>query len=177
MKNRTLIITAIFSVIVFSASSMFAQQRKPMPVKPMPMDGRDMPMMPKDGHQALMMAFHHNAMAFTRALWEMSSDGSIENVDLARAAFAEIKRSLEKMEEVHQIHKSTMGKMDPAMMEKMKPMMEKMEAEKAALKGHIQALEAAMQSGAPRAQEVEMHTAAILLRLEKMNRPEMKMPM
>lgn len=177
MKNKTLIITALFSVIVFSASSMFAQQRKPMPVKPMPMDGRDMPMMPKDGHQALMMAFHHNAMAFTRALWEMSSDGSIQNVDLARAAFAEIKRSLEKMEEVHQIHKSTMGKMDPAMMEKMRPMMEKMEAEKAALKGHIQALEAAMQGGAPRAQEVEMHTAAILLRLEKMNRPEMKMPM
>lgn len=177
MKNKTLIIAAIFSVIVFSASSMFAQQRKPMPMRPMPMDGRDMPMMPKDGHQALMMAFHHNAMAFTRALWEMSSDGSIQNVDLARAAFAEIKRSLEKMEEVHQVHKSTMGKMDPAMMEKMKPMMEKMEAEKAALKGHIQALEAAMQSAAPRAQEVEMHTAAILLRLEKMNRPEMKMPM
>jgi len=177
MKNTKLIIAAIFAVILFSAGSMFAQPKKPMPMKPMPMEGMDMPMMPKDGHQALMMAFHHNAVAFTRALWEMSSEGSIQNVELARAAFAEVKRSLEKMEEVHQMHKSTMGKMDPAMMEKMKPMMEKMEAEKAALKGHIQALEAVMQGASPRASEIEMHAAAILLRLEKMNRPQMKMPM
>ncbi|MDI1240953.1 MAG: hypothetical protein PSX80_03405 [bacterium] len=177
MKNSKLIIAVIFAVLLFSAGSIFAQPKKPMPMKPMPMQGMDMPMMPKDGHQALMMAFHHNAMAFTRALWEMSSDGSIQNVDLARAAFAEVKRSLEKMEEVHQIHKSTMGKMDPAMMEKVKPMMEKMEAEKALLKGHIQALESVMQSGTPRAHEVEMHAAAMLLRLEKMNKPEMKMPM
>jgi hypothetical protein len=123
------------------------------------------------------MAYHHNALAFTRALWEMTSDGKIENINMTRAAFAEIKRSIEKMDEIHQMHMSTMGKMDAAMMEKMKPMMEKMEAEKAALKGHVQALESALKGNSPSAQDIEMHAAALLLKLEKMGMPKKKMDM
>jgi hypothetical protein len=75
------------------------------------------------------------------------------------------------------MHMSMMPKMDAAMMEKMKPMMEKMEAEKAALKGHVAGLESALQGNSPNVQEIEMHTAAILLRLEKMDMPEKKMDM
>jgi hypothetical protein len=176
MKNVNLLILSIMAVILLSASGVLAQG-KPMDMKPMTKDGMDMMAMQKDGHQALAMAYHHNAAAFTRALWEMSSDGNIEDLDLARAAFAEIKRSIEKIEQVHQMHMSKMGKMDPAMMEKMKPMMDKMDAEKAALKGHIQALETVLQGTAPRAQEVEMHSAALLMRLEKMGMPEKKMAM
>ena len=130
-----------------------------------------------DGHHTLMMAYQANALSFTKALWEMAADGKIENVILARAAVSEIKRSMEKMDEIHKIHMSTMGKMDAAMMEKMKPMMEKMEAEKAALMGHVQSLETLLQSNSPKAQEVEMHAAALLLKLEKMNMPEKKMEM
>ncbi len=96
---------------------------------------------------------------------------------MARAAFAEVKRSLEKMDEIHKMHMSKMGKMDPAMMEKMKPMMEKMESDKAALKGHVQSLESVLQGNSPSAQEIEMHAAALLLRLEKMRMPEKKMDM
>lgn len=64
---------------------------------------------------------------------------------------------------------ATMGKMDTAMAEKMKPMKDKMEAEKAALKGHINSLEKALQANSPNASEVEMHAAVILLRLKKMH--------
>ncbi len=162
--------------MLLSVSLVTAQDKK-MDMKPMPKDGMDMAAMHKDGHPALMMAYHHNATAFTRALWEMAAGGNIEDLNMARAAFAEVKRSLEKMEEIHKMHMSKMGKMDPAMMEKMKPMMEKMESDKAALKGHVQALESVLQGNSPRAQEIEMHAAALLLRLEKRNMPEKKMDM
>ena len=81
------------------------------------------------------------------------------------------------MDEIHQMHMSKMGKMDAAMMEKMKPMMEKMALEKAALKGHVQSLDSALQGNSPNAQEIEMHAAVLLLKLEKMGMPEKKMAM
>jgi hypothetical protein len=176
MKYINLIMRGVLALIVLSAAGAFAQDKK-MGMKPMPKDGMNMAAMHKDGHHALMMGYHHNAVAFTRALWDVSSDGKIENIDIARAAFSEIKRSIEKMDEIHKMHMSTMGKMDAAMMEKMKPMMEKMEAQKAAVKGHLQALESALGGTTPNAQEVEMHAATLLMKLEKMGRPEKKMEM
>lgn len=176
MKYINSILCGIVAIIVLSAGTTFAQEKK-MGVKPVPKGEMDMASMHKDGHHALMMAYHHNAVAFTRALWEISSDGTIENIDIARFAFSEIKRSIEKMDEIHKMHMSTMGKMDAAMMEKMKPMMEKMEAEKAAVKGHLQALESALNGNAPSAQEIEMHAATLIMKLEKMGMPEKKMEM
>jgi heme/copper-type cytochrome/quinol oxidase subunit 2 len=176
MKNTNLIVSTILAVILLSVTSAFTQD-KPMGMKPMPKDGMDMAAMQKDGHHALMMAYHHNAAAFTRALWEMTADGKIEDLNMARVAFAEIKRSIEKMDEIHHMHMSTMGKMDAAMTEKMKPMMEKMESEKASVKVHVQALESSVQGTSPRAQDIEMHAAALLLKLERMKKPEMKMAM
>lgn len=176
MKRTNLMIFAALAVVLLTVSGVFAQDKK-MDMKPMPKDAMDMSKMHADGHHALMMAYHHNAVAFTRALWEIAADGKLENVDIARAAFAEIKRSLEKMDEIHKMHMSKVGKMDAAMMETMKLMMDKMEAEKAALKGHVQALENALQANSPSAEEIEMHTAALLLKLEKMGMAEKKMAM
>ena len=176
MKKQKLFIWSVVMVILLSVSSIFAQGNK-MDMKPMPKDDMKMSDMSKTPHHMLMMAYHHNALAFTRVLLDMTSDGKIENVDLARAAFAEIKRSTEKMEEIQKSHMSSMDKMDAAMTEKMKPMVEKMEAEKAALKVHLLALEKALQANAPNASDVEMHAAVLLLKFEKMNKPEKKMEM
>jgi len=170
MKRMSLIASTALAVMLLAASAVLAQDKKME--MPMPKEGMDMSRMHADGHHTLMMAYQHNALAFTRALWEMTSDGKIEDVGMARAAFAEIKRSMEKAGEIHQMHMSMMPKMDAAMMEKMKPMMDKMESDKAALKGHVQALENAMQAKTPNAKEVEMHAATLLLKLEKMNKPE-----
>jgi len=170
MKRINWMVFTSFAVILLTACAVLAQNKK-MDM-PMPKDGMDMSKMHADGHHTLMMAYQHNALAFTRALWEMASDGKIEDVGMARAAFAEIKRSMEKADEVHQMHMSMMPKMDAAMIEKMKPMMEKMESDKTALKGHVQALENALQAKTPNAREIEMHAAALLLKLEKMDKPE-----
>ncbi len=133
--------------------------------------------MPKDGHQAMMMAYHENAVAFAKIIWALSSDGKIQDVDLARTAFAELKRSVGKMDEVHQIHMTKMGKMSPEMLEKMKPMMEKLNAEKALTMGHIDAIEKALRAAAPNSGDVEMHSAALVMQFEKMKMPSDKMKM
>ena len=102
----------------------------------------------------------------------MSSDGKIENIELARNAFAEVVRSLARVDEIQKMHMASMGKMDAAMMEKMKPMMAKMEAENALVKMHITMLERALNAPTPDANEIAMHTAFLLLKFEKTNMPE-----
>ena len=174
--KRTILITCtVVSAVILSVSTSFAQGDKMDMAAPK--DGMDMSKMHADGHHALMMAYQHNALAFTRALWEMTADGKIADMDVARAAFGEIKRSMERMDEIEKMHGSMMDKMDPAMVERMKPMMEKMQAEKAGLMMHVMALGTALQQANPNASEVEMHAAAILLRLQKMSMPEPKMAM
>ncbi len=174
MKKQNLILSSVLLMIVLSASAVFAQK---MDMKTMPKGEMNMDEMHKDGHHALMMAYHHNAMAFTRVLWDMSADGKIEDIALARSAFAEVKRSMEKADEIHKTHMGGMDKMDAAMMEKMKPMMDKMAAENAVIMMHMSMLDKVLQASSPDAQEVAMHTAFLILKFEKMNMPEMKMEM
>lgn len=55
--------------------------------------------------------------------------------------------------------------------------MEKMQVEQAIIKGHILALEKALQADAPDALEVEKQAAALVLQLEKMDKSDKKMKM
>ncbi len=176
MKKQNLMFAAVMLAVTLSVSAVYAQNPK-MDMSKMPKGEMNMMEMHKDGHNMLMMAHKRSAMAFTRVLWDMSSDGKIENVGTARAAFAEIMHCMEKMEEIHKTHMAGMPKMDAAMTEKMKPMMEKMQGEMAAMKMHMMMLGKAMEASTPDAQEVSMHAAWMLLKLEKMNMPEMKMEM
>ncbi len=143
----------------------------------MPKGEMNMDAMHKDGHNMLMMAHRQNATAFTRVLWKMTSDGKIEDVAMARSAFAEVMHCMDKMDEIHKMHMAGMAKMDAAMTEKMKPMMEKMAAEQTVMKMHMMMLEKALEASTPDAQEVSMHAAWILLKLERMNMHEKKMEM
>ncbi len=168
MKKQNLVMCLV--VIILAVSGIFAQDSK------MDMKMMDMTEMMKSPHKTVMMAYRQNALSFARVLWDLSSDGKIEDVDLARNAFAELKRSMEKMDEIHKSKMIKMDKMSPEMTEKMKPMMEKMNAEKAAVMVHINALEKALQANSPNAQEVEMHSAALVMQFEKMKMPvKMKM--
>ncbi len=167
-----LVISMAIIVVLLSVGSIAAQDNKMMKMGEM-----DMAEMMKNPHHVVMMAYRQNAVTFARVLWDLSSDGKIQDVDLARNAFAELKRSMEKMDEIHKSQMSKMGKMSPEMMEKMKPMMEKMAAEKVAVLVHINALEKALQSNSPNSQEVEMHSAALVMKFEKMKMPGEKMKM
>ena len=162
MKKQNFVMCWV--VIILAVSGIFAQDSK------IDMKMMDMTEMMKSPHQTVMMAYRQNALSFARVLWDLSSDGKIEDVDLARNAFAELKRSMEKMDEIHKSQMSKMGKMSPEMMEKMA-------AEKVAVMVHINALEKALQSNSPNSQEVEMHSAALVMKFEKMKMPGEKMKM
>lgn len=134
----------------------------------------DMTGMQKNPHHGLMMAYRENAYNFAATLRDMAQTGMLTDVEVARSAFAEVKRSVEKMDE---IHKSQMSKMTPEMMQIMKPMMEKMQSEQTAAKQHIAALETAFQAVMPDAKEVETHAAALAAQFGRMAMKDKKMKM
>ncbi|MEP6703764.1 MAG: hypothetical protein ABJB34_03060 [Acidobacteriota bacterium] len=168
MKKQNLVMWTVMLFVLLSAIAVTAQDKK-MDMKPMPAMDMKMDEMHRSPHHKMMMAYHHSAHAFTQALWDMSSNGKIEDIELARNAFGEIKRSLDAMEAIHTTHMAKMGKMDAAMTEKMKPMMEKMEAEGAAMKQHMTMLGTALQANSPDAQDISMHAGWLLLKLGKMD--------
>ena len=170
MKKQSFVIAAAIVAVLLSVGGVFAQGDKTMKKGGMDM----MAEMQKSPHHSMMMAHRQNVLAFAKTLREMAQGGKLEDVELARSAFAEIKRGMEKMEEIHQSHT---GKMNAEMRDKMKPMMENMQAQHTAVREHIIALERALQAGAPAAREVEKHAAALIAQLEKMGMSEKKMEM
>lgn len=172
-KQMLLVIWTAIVVVLISVGSLAAQGNKKMTKEAM-----DMAEMKKSPHHVSMMAYQQNELTFAKALRDMAKVGKLEDVALARNAFAEIKRSMAKMDEIHQTHMATMSaemraKMEPMML-KMKP---KMDAEKAAMKEHIDALEKALQMDMPDARVVGKHASELVLKLEKMSAPDKKMTM
>lgn len=166
MKKQILVIGTAILAVFLCVGGIVAQDAKTTKM--------DMAEMHKSPHHLVMMAYRQNVLSFAGVLRDMTKAGKLEDVELARNAFAEIKHSMEKMDGIHQAH---MSKMSAETSEKMKPMMEKMQADKTAVKEHILALEKALQANAPDALEVQKHAAALVLQLEKMDKSEMKMKM
>lgn len=166
MKKQMLIGSMVVLAVLFSVGGSIAQDDKKMKM--------DMTVMQKSPHHAMMMAHRQNVLTFARALRDMAKDGKFEDVELARGALVEIKRGMEKMDEIQQAH---MGQISVEMREKMKPMMEKMQAEKAATREHVLALEKALVTDSRNPLEVEKHAAALVLQLEKMGMSDKKMAM
>lgn len=175
MKKQMLVILTVLLVVLLGVGVVAAQDAKQMEKDKMKKDMMmDMDAMKSGPHHSVMMAYKQNVLTFAKALRDMSKGGKLADIDLARNAFAEIKQSMEKMEAIHQSH---MSKMSPEMREKMKPMMEKMQTDQAAVKEHILALEKALQADSPDALAVEKHAAALVSQLEKMSMSDKKMEM
>ena len=168
MRRQILLILTLTMAVLFSVGIAAAQDDKMMKKGDMDM----MAQMHKGAHHAVMMAYRQNVLTFAKTLRDMAKGDKLEDAELARGAFAEIKRGMEKMDGIHQAH---LNKMSAEMREKMKPMMEKMQADQALVKEHILALEKALQAGAPDAREVEKHASELVAQLEKMKMPDMKM--
>lgn len=166
MKKQMIVMGMAIAMVLLSIGSIAAQDSKKMKM--------DMMAMMKSPHHTVMMAYRHNVLTFAKSLRDMTAGGKLEDVDLARNAFAEIKHSMEKMDD---IHKTQMGKMSAEKLEMMKPMMEKMKAENDIVKAHCHALEKALQADAPNAMEVNKHAAALVSQLEKMDKSDKKMKM
>ena len=172
MSKHNLIFCAAILLTVASGSVVFAQDKK--------MDGMKSPdktmmaEMMKSPHHQMMTAYRQTVVNFAAALRDMTADAKMFDRDFARTALTEIKRGVEMMDGVHQKHQATMS---TEKRQKMAIMMEKMSKDQMALKEHIAALEALLQSEAPNLKDVEMHAAAIVSQLENMKMPEAKMKM
>ena len=140
-------------------------------------------------HHVLAMAYRDNLVTFARALQGQVTQSKPVNLDLARPAVAEMRRSLDQMQQHHQAQMALMGDqmmggkamsdktmgdktmgdkaMGGMMMgDKTKPSMsstmQDMQSHLAALNEHLSALESVVNAGAPDAKAVSDHLTEIL---------------
>jgi hypothetical protein len=130
-----------------------AKAKKAMP------DAMRMSAMMKGPHQVLAMAHRDNIATFARALRGHLAASTVIDLELARPAVAEMRRSFDQMKAHHQaqmmmVHDSTKAAMPESMRH--------METHLTALGEHLSALESDLSGSTPNQSSVSEHTAAIM---------------
>jgi hypothetical protein len=182
MKTKTYTtILAIIALMLFGAVGVLAQTehqhdaQKPSSStgmqgkKPMQhdMSKMDMSGMMNEPHHALAMAYMQNVGTFTKTLHDQAEDNSPLNAKFARAAVAEIKRSLDQMEEHHGEH---MKMMSEEMRSHMAAMMKDMEMHCSMLKDAVNALEKDVHADQLDAKQITTDSANVLKHLDEMSK-------
>lgn len=160
MKTKV-ISTALLALALcaFNAATITAQGKKGM--------AHDHMMMAHEPHHALAMAYHQNLAAFAKALHDQTAGASSVNVEFARAAVTEMRRSFDQMKEHHQEHMQTMS---AEMHTKMSAMMPQMETHQTELNTQLMALEQEVQAGTPDAKKVATLAASVNAHLDAMSK-------
>ena len=110
-------------------------------------------------HHVLAMAYRDNLATFARALRAQVTQSKTVNLDLARPAVAEMRRSFDQMKQHHQAQMATMGDQPkPAMA----GTMQQMDTRIAALSEHLAALQSEVNAITPDPKKVSEHTTEIL---------------
>jgi hypothetical protein len=109
-------------------------------------------------HHAMAMAYGENLATFARALRDQVAKSKAVDLDLARPAVAEMRRSFESIQQHHQAHMAMMGTADSTMLR----MMHHMDSTMAVVGEHLTALEAEVNGSAPDPGKVTEHVTAIL---------------
>jgi cytochrome c556 len=165
-KHSVALAAAILLAILMSGAmtTAMAQASTPssvkMPQHQEPMKGmQGMSGMMEGPHHVLAMAYRDNLATFARALRAQVTQSKSVNLELARPAVAEMRRSFDQMRQHHQAHMTMMGDQSkPAMAGTMKGM----ETHIAALNEHLTALESEVKANSPDPKKVSEHTTEIL---------------
>jgi hypothetical protein len=139
-----------------STSVMPPQTASVQESKPMAHSHEDRPMMGKEPHHVLAMAYHQNLLVFAKALQDETDRAGYVEVEFARAAEKEMRRSLAEMKLHHQGHVLTMN---GAMQEQMNEMKKKMEKHNTELITMLDALEKEVNMEKPDAKRVSTMAA------------------
>ena len=134
---------------------------KTMPQHPAEM----MPGMMGGPHHVLAMAYRDNLVTFARALQKQVGHANTVNLDLARPAATEMRRSFDQMTQHHQAQMTMMGEHPDSAMAGMK---QHMETHLAAVGEHLTALESELNASVPDPMKVSEHTSGILKQCEGM---------
>lgn len=168
-------ILAVIALMLFPVVGAMAQaEHQQGAQKPMQQDmsKMDMSSMMNEPHHALAMAYMENIGTFAKTLNTQAEGSSPLDAKFARAAVAEIKRSLEQMEEHHGEHMKTMS---AEMRSHMAAMMKDMETHRTMLKDAVSALEKDVQADRPDSKQIAADSDKILKHLDEM--PKMQKDM
>ena len=121
---------------------------------------------PANPHQALAMAYRDNMIAFATLMRTQATEGKSVDVDIARPAMTEMRRSFDKMKEHHEAFALAA---DDATKARMAAMEHPMATHLASLGEHLTALEDVVNSTTPNAAGVIAHSSAILKECEGMS--------
>lgn len=113
-------------------------------------------------HHVLAMAYRDNLATFAKALQGQVAHSKTVDLDLARPAVAEMRRSFDQMQQHHQAQMTQMAMMGDSTKAPMAGAMQHMETHLTALSEHLTALEAEVNAGTPDPKKVSDHTAEIL---------------
>ena len=123
--------------------------------------------MAHEPHHVLAMAYHRNLATFAKALHEQSAGASSVNLEFARAAVAEMRRSFDQMKQHHQ---ACMQAMSAETQAKMNGKMEQMEPHRNQLNDQLTALEQEAQSATPDPKKVATLASDIVTHLDAMSK-------
>lgn len=123
--------------------------------------------MAHEPHHVLAMAYHRNLATFAKALHEQTAGASSVNLEFARAAVAEMRRSFDQMKQHHQ---ACMQAMSAELQAKMQDKMQQMEPQQNQLNDQLTALEQEAQSAAPDPTKVATFASNVLTHLDAMSK-------
>ena len=169
-KQAHTTILAVTTMLLFGAAGALAQaEKKHDAQKPMEhgMSKTDMASMMNQPHAALAMAYGQNIRTFAKSLHKQAEGSSPLDVSFARAAVAEIRRSLDQMDEHHGEHMKTMSE---AMRSNMAGMMKDMEMHHSMLKEAVVALEKDVRADQPDAKQVAGDSGNVVKHLDEMSK-------
>ena len=168
-------ILAVIALMLFSAVGGQAQTepqngaQKPMQndMSKMDMSKMDMSSMMNEPHHALAMAYMENIGTFAKTLNTQAEGSSPLDAKFARAAVAEMKRSLDQMEEHHGAHMKTIS---VEMRSQMSTMMKDMDMHRTMLKDAVSALEKDVRADHPDSKQIAADSDKILKHLDEMSK-------
>jgi hypothetical protein len=172
MKTRTL--STISMILTLSALSATAATPEQAVSATKPAMGKmemspDHMMMATEPHHVLAMAYHQNLAAFAKALHEQAAGAGPLNIDFARTAVAEMRRSFDQMKQHHQEHMQGMSaEMHSKMDARMSGMMEKMQAHQADMDTQLTALEQEINSASPDTKKISTLADSVHTHLTEM---------
>jgi polyhydroxyalkanoate synthesis regulator phasin len=161
--------TAIMLILLIPTAAWAQHKHTPDEPKKPGMAGMksEMSMMMKSPHHLLMTAHMKSMSEFANALRDQAVKPEPLDVEFARAAVAELRHSLDAMEAIHQKHMETMS---ADMKSKMQTMMDKMDKDRAMVKGQVSALETDVQADKPDSKQVAAHSNALLKHFAMMSK-------
>lgn len=170
MKTKVILtILMALSLGIFSAMAVAQTKKAPAHSATQGKEGmaHDHMMMAKEPHHVLAMAYHQNLAAFAKTLHEQTAQAGSVNVEFARAAVAEMRRSFDQMKQHHQEH---MQMMSVEMRTKMSGMRQQMETQQTELSTQLTALEQEVQGTTPDAKKVLALAASVSSHLNAMSK-------